>query len=112
MAYKKAKEESKWKAWKQKKEDQIRLSGVPEDVILRICESDWESFKTERGYYEKVYSDIPYIERQTSERKVEIITIADLLNEIESRALFEALLSVDKLRDTFVITIKLLLIGR
>jgi len=97
MAYNKAKEESKWKAWKQEEEKRMRLSGVPEELIQQIRESDWEAFKEERGYHERVSPNIPYIVQQMTERKSEILTVAGLLNEIESRALYEVLLSVDKL---------------
>lgn len=97
MAYNKAIEESKWKAWKREEEERMRMSDVPEEIIEKIRESDWESFRVERRYQEKVYPNVTYIEQQISEQQTEIMTIADLLNEIDNRSLYEVLSSVDKL---------------
>ena len=52
MAYNKAKEEHRWKQWKEKEEKQLRMSGMDENSIqeLRCC--DWEEFKSDRRFKE------------------------------------------------------------
>ena len=44
MTYNKAKEERKWKQWKEQEERILRESGVREEVIQRIRELDWQDF--------------------------------------------------------------------
>ena len=44
MAYNKAKEEWKWKQWKEKEEEQLRALGTDEKVILELRRRDWEEF--------------------------------------------------------------------
>ena len=48
MAYKKAREEQKWKQWKEKEEVLLREFGMDEESIQELRSSDWEDFKAER----------------------------------------------------------------
>lgn len=45
MTFHKAKEESKWKQWKEQEERILRKSGVSEEVIQRLRELDWQRRK-------------------------------------------------------------------
>lgn len=100
MAFNKAKEEYKWKQWKAAEEMKMRELGVSEDVILQLREQDWEDFKKERNYNEHQFpnSDVVEIsmEAMGSAEASYITTIKSLLDEIESKELFELLCSVDK----------------
>lgn len=44
MSYNKAREEKKWKQWKEIEEKQMREMGVGEDVINKLWELDWADF--------------------------------------------------------------------
>ena len=52
MAYHKAKEEYKWKQWKEEEEKQLRSLGMDEEAIQELRYSDWKDFKAERRYQE------------------------------------------------------------
>ena len=45
MAYNKAKEEYKWKVWKEQEEKKLRELGVSEEVIAELRDYDWNCFK-------------------------------------------------------------------
>lgn len=42
MAYNKAKEENKWKQWKEQEEKKMRELGVSEKVIAELRDYDWK----------------------------------------------------------------------
>ena len=42
MAYNKAKEQMKWKAWKEKEQKTLREFGMEERYILELRRRDWE----------------------------------------------------------------------
>lgn len=44
MAYNKAREEQKWKQWKEKEEEKLRACGMEEDSIQKLRDSDWKDF--------------------------------------------------------------------
>lgn len=50
MAYNKARDERKWKQWKEKEEKLLRTLGMGESSIQELRCSDWEEFKAERCY--------------------------------------------------------------
>lgn len=50
MAFHKAKEEYKWKLWKEEEENKLRELGVEESVIEQLRAYDWMCFKKERTY--------------------------------------------------------------
>ena len=100
MAFNKAKEEYKWKQWKAAEETKMRDLGVSEDVIFQLREQDWEDFKKERNYNEHQFpnSDVVEISMETMGNAdvSYITTVKALLDEVESKELFELLCSVDK----------------
>ena len=48
MAYNKAKEERKWRLWKEAEEKQLRNLGVTEDDIEQLRIHDWAIFNSDR----------------------------------------------------------------
>ena len=54
MAYNKAKEEKKWRLWKEAEEKQLRSLGVNEDDIEKLRVHDWTIFNSDRRYYQRV----------------------------------------------------------
>ena len=48
MAYNKAREEQKWKSWKEREEEKLRELGMDEASIQILHESDWADFNSER----------------------------------------------------------------
>ena len=57
MTFHKAKEEYKWKQWKEQEEQILRKSGVSEEVIQRLRELDWQDFNAERRFWEHFSSN-------------------------------------------------------
>ena len=57
MTFHKAKEEYKWKQWKEQEERILRKSGVSEEVIQRLRELDWQDFNAERRFWEHFSSN-------------------------------------------------------
>lgn len=51
MAYNKAREEKKWRLWKEAEEKQLRSLGVSENDIERLRVHDWAIFNSDRRYY-------------------------------------------------------------
>jgi len=96
MAYNKAKEEWKWRTWKEMEEKKMRQLGVSEDIIKQLRTHDWSVFNSERRYYEKLQGTNTYIDTATDEEsKPEIRSVDDFLNNIESEKLYQVLVSVD-----------------
>ncbi len=52
MGYNKAREEKKWRQWKEAEERQLRSLGMDEKSIEELHRQDWEDFKRERRYRE------------------------------------------------------------
>ena len=52
MAYNKAREEKKWRLWKEAEEKQLRSLGVSEDTIEQLRVHDWAIFNSDRRYYQ------------------------------------------------------------
>ena len=98
MAYNKAKAERKWHQLKEIEEQQMRLAGIDEEIIQKIRGDDWEEFKSNRRYYERLQDISTYFEQlPVDEPTPQIDTVYKLLDEIESKELYQILLSVDKL---------------
>ena len=98
MAYNKAREEKKWRQWKEAEEKELRRLGVSEDVIARLHEADWDAFKVERRYFERYSDTDTYIDWQAADEiPPDIRTVQNLLDEIDNEELHRILLTVDKL---------------
>jgi RNA polymerase sigma-70 factor (ECF subfamily) len=98
MAYNKAKEEKKWRLWKDAEEEKLRLLGVSEDVIQRLRKADWKDFKTERRFFEHYADTDTYLDWLAADEVLpDIRTAQDLLDDIDSEELHRLLQEVDKL---------------
>ena len=98
MAYNKAKEERKWRLWKEAEEKKLRSLGVDEDTIEQLRTHDWAIFNSDRRYYEKLQDTGTYLEDVAEDTaQPEIKTMEDFLDSIENQGLYQVLIKVDKL---------------
>lgn len=97
MTFHKAKEEYKWKQWKEQEEKILRESGVSEEVIQRIRELDWQDFNAERRFWEHFSSNQEELYTQKKEEEPSVIlNIQQLLDSIENEQLLQILMETDK----------------
>ena len=95
MSYNKARAEKEWLRWKNAEEQQLRELGVDEEIIQRLHTYDWEVFKSDRRYYEKLSDTSLY--SVTEEKTRSLHTVQELLDEIENEHLFTALQAQDEM---------------
>ena len=95
MSYNKARTEKKWLRWKNAEEQQLRELGVDEEIIQRLHTYDWEVFKSDRRYYEKLSDTSLY--SVTEEKPRSLHTVQELLDEIENQRLFTVLQAQDEM---------------
>ena len=95
MSYNKAQAEKKWLKWKNAEEQQLREMGVDEEIIQRLHTYDWEVFKSDRRYYEKLSDTSLY--SVTEEKPRSLYTVQELLNEIGNEHLYTALQAQDEM---------------
>lgn len=97
MAYNKAREERKWKQWKEKEEAELRVLGMDEKAILELRESDWKEFKTERNYQRR-RADCPEysIWDGTDIPEPEITDVDGLLDIVSDERIFYILKDADR----------------
>ncbi len=97
MTFHKAKEEYKWKQWKEQEEKILRESGVSKEVIQRIRELDWKDFNAERRFWEHFSSNQEELYTQkTEEEPLVALNIQQLLDSIENEQLLQILMETDK----------------
>ena len=98
MAYNKAREEKKWRLWKEAEEKQLRSLGVNEDDIEKLRVHDWAIFNSDRRYYQRMQETGTYLEEvATDMTQPEIKTVEDFLDNIENQQLYQVLIKVDRL---------------
>lgn len=98
MAYNKAREEKKWRLWKEAEEKQLRSLGVSEKDIEKLRVHDWAIFNSDRRYYQRMQETGTYLEEvATDMTQPEIKTVEDFLNNIENQQLYQVLIKVDRL---------------
>ena len=108
MAYNKAKEEKRWKQWKDNEEKQLRSLGMDEDIIKELRGMDWDTFNAERRYREHQILSTDYLEQQGVEmEEPEAIDIRQLLDSIYNEQLLHILLETDR-KTLQVISLKML----
>ena len=95
MSYNKARAEKEWLRWKNAEEQQLRELGVDEEIIQRLHTYDWEVFKSDRRYYEKLSDTSLY--SVTEEKTRSLHTVQELLDEMENEHLFTALQAEDEI---------------
>ena len=88
MAYNKAKEEKKWRLWKEAEEKKLRSLGVDEDTIEKLRVHDWAVFNSDRRFYQRLKDVATYLEKMEDDEKLpEIKSVDDLLESIENQKL-------------------------
>lgn len=98
MAYNKAREEKKWRLWKEAEEKQLRSLGVSEDTIEQLRNHDWAIFNSDRRYYQRMQETGTYLEEVAEDTTPpEIKTVEDFLDNIENQQLYQVLIMVDRL---------------
>ena len=98
MAYNKAKEEKKWRLWKEAEEKQLRSLGVSENDIETLRVHDWAIFNSDRRYYQRMQETSTYLEEVAADMtQPEINTVEDFLDNIENQQLYQVLIKVDRL---------------
>ena len=94
MTFHKAKEEYKWKQWKEQEEKILRESGVSEEVIQRIRELDWQDFNADRRFWEHFSSNQEELYTQKKEEESSVVlSIQQLLDSIENEQLLLFMIS-------------------
>ena len=97
MTFHKAKEEYKWKQWKEQEERILRKSGVSEEVIQRIRALDWQDFNADRRFWEHFSSNQEELYTQKTEEESSVaLNIQQLLDSIENEQLLHILMETDK----------------
>ena len=97
MAYNKAKEERKWRLWKEEEEREMRRLGVSEDIIKRLRAYDWEMFNADRRFYQNERQSDTYMEQMENPAQyTEVNSVEDMLNELENQQLYQILVKVEK----------------
>lgn len=98
MAYNKAREEKKWRLWKEAEEKQLRSLGVSESDIETLRVHDWAIFNSDRRYYQRMQETGTYLEEVAADMtQPEIKTLEDFLDNIENQQLYQVLIKVDRL---------------
>ena len=97
MAYNNGREDRKWRIWKEAEEKILREHGVDETTIEQIRIDDSADFNSNRRFYHWSSNFGEYLEGMADrEKQAEVMTVADLLDEIENETLYRALLTVDR----------------
>ena len=98
MAYNKAREEKKWRLWKEAEEKQLRSLGVSEKDIEKLRVHDWAIFNSDRRYYQCMQETGTYLEEVAADMtQPEINTVEDFLDNIENQQLYQVLIKADRL---------------
>ena len=98
MAYNKAREEKKWRLWKEAEEKQLRSLGVSEKDIEKLRVHDWAIFNSDRRYYQRMQETGTYLEEVAADMtQPEIKTVEDFLDNVENQQLYQVLIKVDRL---------------
>ena len=98
MAYNKAREEKKWRLWKEAEEKQLRSLGVSENDIEKLRIHDWAIFNSDRRFYQRMQETGTYLEEVAADMtQPEIKTVEDFLDNIENQQLYQVLIKVDRL---------------
>ena len=94
----KAREEKKWRLWKEAEEKQLRSLGVSEKDIEKLRVHDWAIFNSDRRYYQRMQETGTYLEEVAADMtQPEIKTVEDFLDNIENQQLYQVLIKVDRL---------------
>ena len=107
MADNHGREERKWRIWKENEEKILRECGVDESMIEEIRTYDRAEFNSNRRFYRYINDVAEYLEEMAGrEPQAEIHSVDELLDEIESERLYQALRTVDK-RTLLILLLKM-----
>lgn len=107
MSYNHGKEEQKWQIWKEREEKIMRENGIQEEIIATIRAYDRVEFNSDRRFYVHSNEIGEFMENtKGKEQTVEVMTVLDLLNEIENRNLYHTLLALDR-RVLYILLLKI-----
>ena len=95
MTFQKAKEEHKWKQWKEQEEKVLRESGMSEDKIAYLRKLDWQDFNAERRFWDHYSSDQEKLYTQRKEETMNLLNSEQLLDHIANKQLWEILRNTD-----------------
>lgn len=97
MGYNKAREEKKWRLWKESEERQLRSLGMDEESIVELRRLDWEDFKRERRYreHQTVFPE-QYALQTINMPEPEILGVNSLLEAVENEELLHILMAADR----------------
>lgn len=97
MGYNKAREEKKWRRWKETEERQLRSLGMDEESIGELRRLDWEDFKRERRYREhQTAFPEQYALQAVNMPEPEIVEVESLLEAVENEELLHILMAADR----------------
>ena len=99
MAYNKAREERKWKLWKEREEKKLRELGMDETTIRSLRESDWADFNADRRFQEHQIPLFDYMEfllEEKEETEPQIQNVEELLEAVDNEQLLHILLETDR----------------
>lgn len=96
VTFHKAKEEHKWKQWKEQKERILRESGVSEKAIQRIRGLDWQDFNADRRFWEHFSNKEELYTQKAEEEPLVVLDIQQLPDSIENEQFLQTLMETDK----------------
>ena len=98
MAYKKAREEKKWRLWKEAEEKQLRSLGVSENDIEKLRVHDWAIFNSDRRSPTVIIA--PITSRIHTKAKLPTHTLIKDFDGLDKNSiiLFEQIRTIDKQR--------------
>lgn len=97
MTFNKAKEELKWKCWKDKEEKVLRKLGMEESSIEILRQMDWEDFNAGRRYREHIVANQEIVATGIQNEQEEVAkNIQDIIDCVEDEMLLHILLQSDK----------------
>lgn len=89
MAYNKAREERKWKIWKENEEKILKKYNMSEEDIRELRIYDWKLFNMERRYREKeIANDDLLLMKGSTDIHLPIYSFQDILEQLENEELY------------------------
>lgn len=94
MGYNKAREENKWKKWKEDEERILRQEGMSESKIIELRQYDWKLFNADRRFREKQFINSNLIDcMETVYIQLPIRNFDDILDQIEDMNLYRVMMN-------------------
>lgn len=101
MAFNKAREEYRWKQWKEAEEKKMKELGVEESVITALREYDWMVFNQERTYQSWQTPDTDTVNENAvsddSRKIAQPLTVQEFIKAIDDKELRSYVMELDPL---------------